>query len=368
MINKERVLSRFLEYVQIDSETAFEKEMAAKILADLKAMGIEAYEDDTMAITGSNANNIICRLEGDSSAEPILFSAHIDTVVPGKGIEPIVKDGIVSSKGNTILGGDDKSGVVAMVEALQVLKETGMKHRTVECVFSVREESGLLGAKACDYSKLQSKMAVALDSGGDVGKIINKAPGQIKVTATIKGSPAHAGIAPETGVSAIMAMSEAVSNMKLLRIDEETTANIGTFTASSPTNIVCDTATIIAEARSLDNKKLEAQGNHMKECLEKACEKFGAKLELDIATSYLSYHVPEDSAIIKLVSEKCGVLGLPVSVSPTGGGSDANVFNLNGIESVVLGTGMSKVHTTEEFITVENLENIAKLMLELAKI
>lgn len=368
MINKQRLLDTFLDYVQIDSETGFEAAMAERLTVDLQALGFTAFQDNSAPKTGSTGNNVYCLVEGDSSAEPILLSAHIDTVVPGKGIEPVIEDGVIRSKGNTILGGDDKSGVVSILEVLRVIKEQGIKHRPIECLFTVCEESGLKGAKHADYSKLRAKKALALDSSGDVGKIIVNAPGQLKIEAEVIGKPAHAGIAPEKGISAIMVAAEAVSKMKLLRIDEETTANIGTFKAESPTNIVCEKVTIIAETRSRNNDKLKAQGDHMVKCLQDACDKHGATLNCQIDTSYISYNVAKDDDLVKMVSDKCEEMGLPVDITSTGGGSDANVFNLNGIKAVVLGTGMDKVHTTDEQITVKNIENLAELLLRIVQL
>lgn len=368
MINKQRLMNRFFDYVKIDSETGEEKAMADRLVADLKDIGVTVYCGMIGEKINSTGYNIYGYVEGDPAYPPILLSSHMDTVVPGKGIEPYIEDGYVRSRGKTILGGDDKSGIVGIFEAIQCAKEQGLRTRPVEILLTVREESGMHGSKNVEFDRLKAKQGLVLDSGGDVGKIITIAPGQLKITATITGKTAHAGVAPEQGISAIMVAAEAISNMKLLRIDEETTANIGTCKGISPTNVVCDTVEIIAEARSRNYDKLMAQGEHMKACFESACEKFGATLDIHLDTSYIGYSVDEKDPLIGFVCEKMQALGITPQLAATGGGSDANMYNRGGIVSAVLGTGMDKVHTTNEQISVANLENLAELLLKILEV
>ncbi|MBQ9881895.1 MAG: M20/M25/M40 family metallo-hydrolase [Synergistes sp.] len=354
-INRDRLLKNFLEYTAIDSESGNEAAMASRVAADLEALGCPVRTDET--------GNVIALFAGEAPA--LIMCAHMDTVAPGRGVRPVITDGLIHTDGSTVLGGDDKSGIAAIVEAIRTAKEAGLPHRTIEAVFTVREETGMTGSKALDYEKLSAKEAVVFDSGGDAGKIITAAPGQTKIRAEIKGVAAHAGVAPEKGVSAIQAGAAAVSAMKLLRIDEETTANIGTFTAVGATNIVSPSAFIEAEARSRDNAKLEAQTKHMTECLEDACRRFGAKLDCRVSVSYKGYALPADDPLTAAVEQACRRLGIVPVTAASGGGSDANVLNAAGIKAVVLGTGMDKVHTTSERITVKNLEDTARIALEL---
>lgn len=365
MINNERLLKRFLDYIQIDSETGFERAIMERVQEDLRTAGIHAGQDGAGEKAESDGNNLYCFLEGDSSMEPLVFSAHLDTVAPGAGVIPVIENGIIRSGTETVLGGDDKCGVAAIVEALITLKEQGILHRPVEAVFTVREESGLRGSRHFDTSVLKSRMGVVLDSGGPVGTIITTAPGQLKIHAEVLGRRSHAGVAPEKGISSIQVLSTAISNMKLLRIDEETTANIGVIKADFPTNIVPDKAEMLAEARSISYDKLMAQGEHMKQCLEEACEKFGAKLQCEANTSYVGYDLPSDHPMITLVSRCCGKIGCEVVKKSTGGGSDANIFISKGIEMVNLGVGMTKVHSTQEELAVSDLEKCCELVFAL---
>lgn len=365
MVNNKRLLDTFLEYVQIDSETGNEKAFADRMVQELKALGGAVTTDNAGEALGSNGYNIYATFKGTLPGEPILFSAHMDTVKPGIGIKPVVENGVVRSSGDTILASDDKSGIVSIIEAIRSVKEQGVDHRTFEVIFTIWEEGGLYGAKNLDYSRIKSKKGVALDSSGNVGKIIVQAPGQIKIYADVIGKTAHAGIAPETGISAIQVAAHGIAKMKLLRIDEETTANIGSIHAQYATNIVPDKVAIVAETRSRDYAKLQAQAKHMTDCLQQACDAFGAKLECRTDTTYVSYSIPHDHALIKELTAVLADMGVEPVIGSTGGGSDVNIFNLNGIESVVLGTGMSKVHTTDEFIKVRQLELTAEMMYRL---
>lgn len=366
MINKERLLSTFLEYVQIDSESTHEGAIAARVAEDLKAIGCEVYVDNSGEKTGSETGNLYCTLPGNAEGEPILFAAHMDTVVPGVGVEPVIEDGVIRSKGDTVLGGDDKSGIAAIVEALRTIVEKDLPHPTIEGLFTVCEEVGLRGSRHMDYSRITARKAAVLDSSGDAGKIITAAPGQYKLNVSIIGRRAHAGVAPEEGISAIQVLCEAVSNMKLLRIDEETTANIGTISAQYATNIVAERAELIGECRSRRDDKLEAQGRHMMDCLQAACDKYGAALEGGLTKSYSAYSYPEDDPFVQEVMDACRRAGLEPSLAASGGGSDANNMSANGLKALVLGTGMTKVHTVQEEITVKNLEDTAALVLAMA--
>ena len=365
MINRQRRLETFLDYVRIDSESTHEGAMADRLAADLEAIGCRVQRDSSQAQTGSETGNLFCTLPATGPGQPLLLCAHMDTVTPGVGVEPVIEDGVIRSKGDTVLGGDDKSGVAAIVEAMRTVVEQNLPHPEIQAVFTVCEEIGLKGSQHMDYSLLAGKRAVVLDSSGDAGKIITSAPGQYKLSATVVGRRAHAGVAPEEGISAIQVLAHAIANMKLLRIDEETTANIGSVCAQYATNIVPERAQIQAEARSRSDEKLEAQGKHMMDCLEQACQKFGATLEGGLSRSYTAYSYREDDPFVLAVSQACRRAGLTPSLAASGGGSDANNLNAHGVQALVLGTGMAKVHTTQEEITVKNLEDTAALALAL---
>lgn len=364
-INNQALLNRFLTYVQIDSETGNEKPMTDRLVADLTAMGCTVTTDDVHDIARTTGANVYATLPGDPTLEPILFSAHMDTVLPGQGVKPqICDDGYIRSDGTTILGGDDKAGICAIMEAMAAAKDVPGRP-TIEAVFTVREESGLLGAKTLDYSRIQSKNCIVLDSGGGAKDIIVGAPGQNTITASIIGRKAHAGVAPEQGISAIQVAAHAVAAMELLRVDFETTCNIGTFAASGATNIVTERVELVLECRSRNNDKLSAHTQHLVDCMQSACDKFGATLACTVTNSYLGYSYDTDSALVQRVFAACTACGMEPNPTTSGGGSDANIYSQHGITALNLGVGMEKVHTTDEQLCIADMEGTAAVCLQL---
>jgi tripeptide aminopeptidase len=364
MINEQRLLDEFLELVQIDSETKFETEIAKVLKQKFTDLGVEVFEDDTTAQTGHGAGNLICTLNGTKEGvDPIYFTCHMDTVVPGKGIKPSIQDGYVVTDGTTILGADDKAGLAVLLEVIRVLKEQNLPYGTIQFVITVGEESGLVGAKAIDPSLLKAKFGYALDSDGKVGNVVVAAPTQAKVKATIYGKTAHAGVAPEKGVSAITIAAKAVSRMPLGRIDEETTANIGRFEGGTQTNIVCDRVDILAEARSLIPEKMEAQVAKMKEAFESAASEMGGKAEVDVQVMYPGFKFAEGDHVVEVARKAAAKINRSCELMHSGGGSDANVIAGHGIPTVVLSVGYEEIHTTNERMPIEELNKLAEMTL-----
>lgn len=362
MINQERLLNEFLELVQIDSETKFETEIAKVLKQKFTDLGVDVFEDDTTAKTGHGAGNLICTLEGTKDGvDPIYFTSHMDTVVPAKGVKPSIKDGYVVTDGTTILGADDKTGLSVMLETIRVLKEQSIAHGTIQFIITVGEESGLVGAKALDPSLLKAKYGYALDSDGKVGNIVVAAPTQAKVKATIYGKTAHAGVAPEKGVSAITMAAKAVAKMPLGRIDEETTANIGRFEGGSATNIVCDRVDILAEARSLVPEKMEAQVQKMKDAFVSVAEQMGGKAEVAVQVMYPGFKFGAGDQVVEIARKAAGKIGRSCELQKSGGGSDANVIAGFNIPTVNLAVGYEEIHTTNERMPIEELYKLAEM-------
>ncbi|MEZ9874446.1 M20/M25/M40 family metallo-hydrolase [Vibrio breoganii] len=365
-VDQNRLVDNFLQLVKIDSESGNEKEVAIEIESQLQQLG---FDVERLAVpeTLSNGFNIYAKLPGKLDGS-IVLSCHMDTVTPGNGIEPVIKDGIISSAGDTILGGDDKSGIAAIIEAITTLQENNVEHKTIEIAFTVFEEGGLHGSKQFDCSKIESEMGIVLDSGGPIGTIIAVAPGQQNLKVNITGKPAHAGLAPEQGINALTVASDAIANMNLSRIDEETTANIGVVKGGQATNIVMPSLYIEAEARSLDEEKLTKQVAHMVETFEAAATKHGAEVDIVSTRAYNPFQIPESHPHIQTVKDVFAQLDIEPIVTSTGGGSDANIFAEKGLTIVNLSTGMAKVHTTEEYIAIEDMRKISQfLMSYLAK-
>ena len=377
MINQERIKNLLLELVQIDSVSREEREVAQRVRAICEELGAEVFIDDAGEKVGGNTGNVIARFPGTvPSAEPIMMSAHMDTVVPGKGVKPVVEGDIIRSDGTTVLGGDDKSGVAVILETIRCLQEQDIPHAPIDAVFSICEEVGLLGAKHVDLSKVRARYGLVFDSD-DPGFLFTRGPSSNHFEFKIYGLESHAGVAPEQGISAIKIAAEGIAAMKLGRIDEETTANIGVIQGGAATNIITNLVTLKGEARSLDDAKLEAQSRHMVKCLEDAAAKYEVsvdgvttrgRVESHVTREYHSMDVSDDSRVVRLVKSAAARMGLDVKTLASGGGCDANIFNKLGIECANLGTGMRAIHTVKEWLDVKDMYASAEMTLEIMRL
>jgi len=352
-----KTLQTFLELVQINSVSGDEGRIGLLLETRLLSFGLSTSWD--------SGGNLYGYLPGEG--ETILLSAHMDTVPLAFDVEPLVEDGRVHTGGKTALGADDKAAIAAILTVLETLHKENSSHPNLVILFSVREELGLQGIAEIDVNKLSNvDHGYVFDAQGPVGTFITAAPGSIKLDVTFLGKGAHAGFSPETGISAIQMGSDAIAAMRLLRIDEETTANVGSFLAPGSRNIVCDKATLSLEARSLDQTKLHRQIEHMKTCLQDAAAKHGGQVTIEEEALYEAYKLDTSSVAFTALKDACSALGLPYSERPTLGGSDANVLNAKGIPTIVCTSGYEAPHTTAESIDLDQLEILTSLVRELA--
>lgn len=360
-VNEERLVDEFLELVQIDSETKNEANIAKVLKKKFTDLGLDVVEDGSKEQTGHGAGNLICNLKGTKKEiDPIYFTSHMDTVVPGNGIKPSIADGYIVSDKSTILGADDKAGLAAIFEMIRTLQENNMDHGDIQFIITAGEESGLVGAKALDASMLKAKYGYAIDSNGEVGDIIVAAPTQAKIFTKMIGKTAHAGVAPEQGVSAITLAAKAISKMPLGRIDDETTANIGSFKGGKQTNIVCDYVEILAEARSLVPEKMDQQVEKMKQAYESTAKEYGGSVEVDVQIMYPGFKQAAGDPVVEIARNAAKTIGHESKLLTSGGGSDANVIAGHGIPTVNLAVGYEDIHTTNERIAVKDLVKISE--------
>ncbi|MBU1194500.1 MAG: M20/M25/M40 family metallo-hydrolase [Proteobacteria bacterium] len=374
MIDSARLGQRFEELVKIDSLSGCERNVALELEKILTEMGAAVCFDSAADKVGGNCSNLVAKFKGTVDAEPIFLSGHMDTVGPGEGIKVRFADGIYKSDGTTVLGADDKSAIAIILEVMQVILDNHLEYPPVELIFTVCEEIGLLGAKHLDYSLIESKFGYILDST-DTRGIVTKAPAANKITIKIYGKAAHAGAAPEKGVNAILVTSKAISGLTLGRIDHETTCNLGTIKGGVATNIVPEFVEIQGEARSHDPEKLEAVTQGIVNAFYTAAEEFSPdsrtqspRIEAVIETDFPHTHICEDHKVIKLARKAAANLGTSMESRTIGGGADANIFFSKGIVAGVLGTGMTDVHTLNESIALADMENCARLILEILKV
>ena len=367
-VNQKRMLAEFFELVKIKSSTRAERDVADLLRDRLVGLGLDVMEDGCGSMIGGNCGNLIAYLPGKEPQAPVLLlSAHMDCVEPCGNIEPMLKAGLITSSGNTILGADDKAGIVGILEALRVLAEDGISHGDIQVVFTVAEEGGLSGAKHIDQSLLKGKLGYALDSGGAPGEIIIMAPGQNSLKVVFHGKTAHAGVAPEEGINAIVVAGKALAELKQGRIDSETTANVGIISGGHATNIVPDRVEILCEARSRSRNKLAEQTTDMCETFTRVAKECGARAEISVNKAYDAYSLSPEAPVVTLGMKAAEDIGLTPVLGATGGGSDANYFNAYGVPTAVLGVGMSKVHTNEEYIKEADLYNTAEFIVAIIK-
>lgn len=374
MINEKRLTDQFIKLVTIDSPSKQEGKICKYLKSVLQDLGADPLEDDAAKSTGSESGNLLGRLKGKEGLPAILINAHMDTVSPGTGVKPHIVNGTILSSGETILGADNKSGVAIILEVLKVLQENNLSHGDIEILFTVCEEVGLLGAKHFDVSILKSEFGYTLDSQ-DSGSLTYAAPASNHIIFKIYGKEAHAGIAPENGISAIQLAGEVLSKMPLGRIDYETTANIGIIKGGSATNIIPAMVEMEGESRSHNMAKLKAQTDEMIRSVAKTIEDYNstindnlvAKWEIDVKLDYPALKLDAGCITVTRAIKAGENLGIEIPLVIGGGGSDINIFNEKGIEMANIGTGMKNVHTNNESIKIDDMVKAANILLEIIK-
>ncbi len=359
---EQRVVDEFVELVRIDSPTHEEAAVTAVLEAKLREMGFQVTNDHT----GPSTGNLVASLAGSRpDAATIALNAHTDTVQPGHGIRPVIRDGAVWSSGDTVLGADCKASIAAILEGVRAAQEAGVPLPNLELLLTWGEEGAHTGAKALDTTGLRSSVCFTLDAAAPVGTIITSAPAYHAIKAAFHGRAAHAGVSPEDGINALVAASRAIARMPLGRIDEETTANIGLIRGGTGRNTVPELVELDGEARSRDNAKLAAQIDAMTAAMREEAETIGAVLDLTVTPQYQAFRLSPDSSAVVMATRAIRQLGLEPELAATGGGSDANEFNVKGLPSVVLGSAMVAPHTLQEHIAVSDLVLLSRLVLEL---
>jgi len=351
MINRDRIIQTFCDIVQIDSPSGEEEEMAQEMVRRLEKLGFETRRDDYGNIVAS-----------DGREHPILLSAHLDTVEPGRGIKPTVKGERIISDGTTILGGDCKAGISAILEALESVIEDGGDYHPVELAFTREEEIGLVGARNLDFSLLTAKEAVVFDGEGPVSQITSSSPTYIGFDVEITGRSAHAGVEPEKGLSAIRIAADIITRLPQGRLDENTTFNVGTIEGGSVRNTVPENATIRGEFRSTSLESLDIIRIQVTEAIEEVKHLYpDADLENHLHTEFETYTLTNDDPSTNRTKRALESIGLEPIMKPSGGGTDGNVFRLNGISSVVVGMADHGMHTVREYVTIPDLVDAAHL-------
>jgi len=373
-VDRERLARTFSELVRIDSVSREEGRICRHLQCLLGDMGLTVCVDDAGAKVGGETGNLIGRLPGNRRAAPLLLCAHMDTVEPGRGVQPVFKDGVFVSRGGTILGADDKAGLAIIIEALRCVLENGVPCGPLEIVFTVCEEIGLLGAKHLDFDQLAARTGYVLDTRNpDV--IVTRAPAANRLRLTVEGRAAHAGADPENGINAIALAARAISGIALGRIDAETTCNLGMIEGGVATNIVPPRVVVHGEVRSHDTSKLEAATQTIVDSFRQSVDGYIGddglglpRLETEIRLDFDRMRIPDAHPTVALAQQAAVRLNRKLYSATSGGGSDANVFVNHGIITGILGTGCEKVHTTGERVALDDMARAAELLIEIIRI
>lgn len=372
-INKERLATTFTTLCEIDSPSKREGKISVWLKNTLTELGADfIYEDDSATKTGSESGNLIIRFNGNQpEVEGLFFSCHMDTVQPAEGVQVVRKGDIFTSKGETILGADDKSGIAAILELLQLLGENNASHPMIEVVITTCEEIGLLGAKYLEINKLTAPYGYALDSSG-INHVIIGAPAANKISIVVSGRAAHAGLCPEAGINALSVAVAALNSIKVGRLDEESTCNFGLIEGGVAANIIPEKITIKGEVRSHSEEKLQQYTQEIEKAFQKAVDSWQPTsetgeqrphFEIRIIADYPALRIPPDAPVLKRLQKGADTAKIDIQQIVAGGGSDANIFCGKGLPTAIIATGMNKVHTIDEQLDLEDLTSLTELLL-----
>jgi tripeptide aminopeptidase len=351
MINRDRLVRTFLDLVRIDSPSGEEEAMAIALSERVTPLGLQVRRDEY--------GNFIASEPGE---DPLILSAHLDTVEPGRGVKPQVEGDLITSDGTTVLGGDCKAGITAILEALTSIQEDDLARLPVQLIFTREEEPGLIGAKNLDFSMVRGREAVVFDGEGSVRHITSGTPTHLRFDVVVTGRAAHAGVEPEKGISAIRIAAEIISRLPQGRIDSESTFNVGMITGGSVRNAVPETVSFSGEIRSFNSGTLARLHSRLSRALERAQIKYPeAHLDLETGVEFETYALHQNDPTVRRVAEAMESLGLEPYLAPSGGGTDGNVFRSHGIEAVVVGMGDEAAHTTREIVKIPSLIEAARL-------
>jgi tripeptide aminopeptidase len=360
------VLELFLELAAIPSPPGEERAVADRVLEALGDLGMDADEDDVGARIGSSMGNVYARLAPTAEGTPLFFCAHLDTVPPDGSLDPIVDDeGVVRNAGGTILGADNKAAVAAMIDGARRVLEEGRPHAGIELLFTPMEEVGLVGAGAFDHERLLARIGYVYDQAAPIGDVVLGAPSSHSLEVTFHGRASHSGMYPEEGRSAIAAAARAIADLRLGRVDEETTANVGTIAGGTAANIVPEWCTFVAEARSHDEGKLADLLQEMQEAFAFAATEGACTVDTRARKSYRGYRFARGDDVVRLAVAALERSGYAPRYGLSGGAADANVFNERGLRCLNLANGMTDIHTPDERIAVADLERMVEVTLAL---
>jgi len=349
------VANEFMTLASLNSLSRQEGRVAEYLVGRLREMGLEATVDDSASRTGSDTGNILVRIPGNRPGPSVLLCAHMDTVGSTEGMVPELRDGVVYSNGETVLGADDKAGIAILLSVLADLQGGGLPYPDLEVLFTVQEEMGLSGAESL-HAELKAAFGYVLDGDGPVGYIVNQAPSKVDLDFSVTGKAAHAGVCPEAGINAIVVAAKAIARLRTGRIDRRTTSNVGMISGGKIRNIVADRAEVSMEVRSTDASRLETEVQAVLSAFEEEAASAGAGLSVRKELPFETFNISETHPVVANAFHAARALGIEPRLWTSGGGMDANIFNVKGLPCIGLGIGIEDAHSPKEHIAVAQLE------------
>jgi tripeptide aminopeptidase len=360
---RERLLTKFARFCEIESPSGNERAMADTVIAELRAIRLEEVEEDgSAAETGSHAGNVLARMPGPEGARTILLCAHLDTVPLAAPIEVVREEGVFRNRNEGILGADNKAAVATILAAARLLAQDGPPVG-VELLFTTSEEPGLRGAKAFDLARLDAEYGFVFDHASPIGELVVAAPTYYKVEADFRGAAAHAGIRPEDGRNAIAAAANAIQAMPLGRIDDETTANVGRIEGGTATNVVAERCHIELETRSLDDDRAGEMVGKLVDAISEAASDAECDVETSVQRQFRAYKLSRSAPVVEAAAAALLGRGIEPVYRTTGGGSDAHALGAAGLPVLNVANGTEHNHEPDESVTVEALQTMLDVTL-----
>jgi tripeptide aminopeptidase len=359
---RERLVADFVRLCEVESPSGRERAMADAVTAELRAVGLDVEEDHTAVDTGSDAGNLLARIPGPEGAPAVLLCAHMDTVPLDAPVEVVRENGALTNRHEAILGADNKAAVATLLGATRRLVRADPPVG-VELLFTTSEERALRGAKAFDKGRLRSEFGFVFDHASPIGELIVASPTYYRLEARFRGQAAHAGIRPEAGRNAIAAASRAVAAMRIGRLDDETTANVGRIEGGTSANVVAERCTVEFEARSLDDSRAGEVVGAMVDAAAEAASDADCDVETSVERMFRGYRLARTARPVEVAAAGLRATGVEPVYIATGGGSDANAFIAAGLTVVNVANGTERNHQPDESVTVEALEKMLDVTL-----
>ncbi len=389
--NDARALARLLRFLSVEGVTGQEKAIAAEVIQALVQSGVPRS-----AIKFDRANqqiplptqtgNLIVQLKGTRPGPRRLFMTHLDTVPLCAGAKPVKKGDRIVAAGKTALGGDNRTGVAALVTLAATLLEQGVPHPPLTFLFTVREESGLWGARFVEPKDLGRPVEGYNVDGGAAHSLIHGAVGADRWEADIFGRASHAGVAPEQGISATLVASMAIAEVArtgwfglITRNGKRKgTSNVGVFSgkdgisAGDATNVVTDYVHLRGECRSHDTTFIPKITRAYRDALCKAAGKVRdhlgrpAKVHFSVDRDYTPFRIDEDHPVVLRALNAARSIGIEPALKVSNGGLDANYVVNKGIPVLTLGAGQNNIHSIGEWVDLKEYRKACRLLLALA--